>query len=342
MKPKEVLKKALDGVVLSKDEIKIIASNAQCSKIYAQKVREGRFLEGEEIIKTNVAQSYLYAKDVINGRWIEGEDIISKDSFYSLNYAQNVLASRFAKGENAISSNGNHSIAYAQKVLKKRFEKGEKEILNSCDGEKLADYAINTIKDRWPEAEDKILNSDGACDYACFFEFRWPEAEPTIIKNPNHSVSYARRIIKGRWPEAEEQIAKSPHHAVAYAKFIEERFELAESTIIENMNHWVVRDYHNNVLKGKRWEKLENFIENFSGKNEKLIELIQMYSDCCTENLPDFMHNRMIAIAITDQDNWTVKQYFSSFEERQNAEKLSIVERFSVERLREIVSSIDE
>lgn len=345
-KPKEILKKAIEGKSLTKDEIEIIASNAQCSKLYAQKVLEGRFLEGEEIIKTNPCQSYLYAKDVIRGAWKEGEKTIAKDSFYSLNYAENVLYGRFPKGEEAIASNGHYSFAYAKSTIRGRFEKGEKAIIEGCSGQELAYYAKNIMESRWPEAEEKIIKDPaGACDYACDFEFRWPEAEAEIIKNADYSVRYANCVLNGRWPEAEENISKNSNASTKYASNLKERFELGEEIIIKDAlegNCWNLKNYLSQVLDGNRWDKLEAAIENYEGDDERLIELIETYSNSVSIKLPDFMHNRMIALAITNANDWSVKRYFSSLEEREDNEKLFLVKRFSLDRLREILSSINE
>lgn len=343
-KPKEVLKKALSGKVLTKEEIKVIASNAQCSKIYAQKVLEGRFIEGEEVIKTNAAQSYLYAKDVILGEWKDGENIISKDPLYALRYAQNVLRNQFPKGEKAIATNGDYSYEYSRIVG--RFEKGEEAIIKDCSSHFLCQYAINALKNRWPEAEEKILkdkdSASAACLYACHFSFRWEEAEKKIIENARLSVDYAREVIRGRWEEAEKTIATCSDSSVQYAKIINERFVLGEDGIIQDENIWTIRNYLGDVLNGNRWDKLENYIENYSGPEDKLIELIDLYGNCVSVKLPDFMHNRMLALAITNSSDWSVRRYFDSLEERENQEKLLLVRRFSIEKLKEILSKINE
>lgn len=345
-KPKDILKKALDGASLTNEEVSIIAKNPQCSKLYAQKVLDGRFVEGEEAIITNTAQTYLYAKDVIRGPWKKGESTLANDSWYALEYARNVTGARFPKGEKEISKSGKSSLEYAKTVIRGRFELGEKSILEQCSPEEVCYYSTILMDEKWPEAEEKILKSSSACcDYCCKFQYKWPEAELKIMESPISCVQYAALVIEGKWPEAESIIAQDAQSSIRYAKNIEERFEKGEDTIIKSLaliNSWELPDYIRSVLNGERWEKLENFIENFSGDEENLISLIDQYSSSIKVKLPDFIHNRMLALAITNSDDWNVQRYFDSLETREDNEKLNLVKRFSVEKLKEILSSINE
>lgn len=346
-KPKDILKKALDGASLTDEEISTIAKNPQCSKLYAQKVLDGRFVEGEEAIITNPAQTYLYAKDVIRGAWAKGEDALANDSWYALEYARNVTGARFPKGEKEISKSGKSSLEYAKTVIRGRFELGEKSILEQCSPEEVCYYSTILMDEKWPEAEEKILKSCSACcDYCCKFEYRWPEAELKIMECPIGCVRYADLVIGGKWPEAESVIAQDARSSIRYAKNIEERFEKGEDEIIKffasNDSSWEVTDYIKSVLNGERWEKLENFIENFSGDEEILSTLIEQYSSSVEVKMPDFIHNRMLALAITNSNDWNVQRYFDSLETREINEKINLIKRFSLEKLKEILSSINE
>jgi hypothetical protein len=342
-KPKELLNKAIDlelrGQYLDPAEIKIIATNAQCSKLYAQKVLHGRFYEGEEVIRSNLAQTYLYAKDVIEGKWAEGEEILAKDAYYSCEYAKNVLFGRFIKGEKAIAKSGEHSAFYAITVINGRFEKGENAILEESPAVVLDEYSRECIKGRWPEAEPKLLKDiSSACSYACYHKFRWEEIESEILKNPDLAIDYAENVIEGSWEEAEDIISTDAGCAMRYSRLIDERFEKGEDSIIKNNDSWQIRSYIQDILKGHRWEKLECFIENSNLTDEEQAELIRDYADAVGFQMPDFIHNRMLALGLVDEcEDWRIKRYFQSLEEREENEKSLLIKGFSLERLKEIL-----
>jgi len=363
-KPKEIVKSAMDGKLLTKEEKSIVASNAQCSKIYAEKVLQERFIEGEEVIKTSASQTYLYAKDVIKGRWKEGEDTLSKDAHYAVKYAANVLFGRFPKGENEIAKNPKAAYQYAV-ARSARFEKAEQKMIEELPAMDLVEYSLSIIGGRWPEAEEKILKSSRsessvyspstssysspACHYACGHEFKWKEAESEILKNPVESSEYAIHALQGRWEEGEEIISTCGSSSLNYALYLEQAFEKGEDAIINLIveeNSWssnhLINNYVGRVLHGKRWLKFESFIDKANIDDEQLIPIIQYYSDNVNAKLPDFIHNRMIAAAISNPEDWGIRKYFDSLEEREDNEKLILVKRFSLDQLREILSSVND
>lgn len=340
MSPKTLLNKALDGKKLNSSEIKIISKHPQCAKLYAQKVLENRFPEGEEAIKTNAFQSYLYAKDVIRSRWKDGEKIISTNAKCSFEYAHNVLLDRFEKGEEIISKDAYYSFEYATKVLRNRFIKGEPIILGS-DPITIANYCVCLNTGRWKEAEEIIIkDAVAASRYACHYEFEWSEAEKIILTDANATINYVREVKKQKWPEAEEILSTDSGCSLLYAVFTEEKFEKGEDAIISLIKSgdiYSIRSYITGALSGKRWEKLEDFIENFTGHDEELLAIIQKYAESVDGILPESIHNRMIGFGITTKD-WRINQYFRSIEDRVNQEKLGLVDRFSLDQLKEIIN----
>jgi hypothetical protein len=71
---------------------------------------------------------------------------------------------------------------------------------------------------------------------------RWELEE--LAKDPEQSLIYAERVLKGRFPEAEPAIALNHEVAYAYAKgIIKGRFPEAEQAFLANHSDWGSRNY---------------------------------------------------------------------------------------------------
>jgi hypothetical protein len=101
-----------------------------------------------------------------------------------------------------------------------------------------------------------------------------PELENIISQDARYSYAYAREIIKSRFQLGEKLISQNPTYSYYYAlNILRDRFKLGEKSISQNTEYSY--RYAQNIIKGK---------------------------------LPEFMHNKMIAYAIIN-DEWA-KDYF--------------------------------
>lgn len=305
---KEILQNALHYHKLSKKEIAILATNAQCSRLYAEKVLYGAFAEGEDAISKSAAQSYLYCRDVLSTRFKLGEEAISKSSYYATEYAINILRKRWPKGEAAILTNAVCAAAYASKI----------------------------IRGRWEEAED-IISTDGeaSLEYAKIVK-RFEKGEDAISKNAELSVDYAK-IIGGRFEKGEDAIAKDQYNILEYACFIEQRFEKGEAFILsEGEYSWNSIRYATDVVKD-RWIELENKILE-SNDND----LLHDYALKMTEigiKMPEEIHNRLLMMGITE--DLDMEGYFRSLKELEDKRKLDLITHLTVDQLKDILSKIN-
>lgn len=107
---------------------------------------------------------------------------------------------------------------------------------------------------------------------------RWKEGEDIIKTDPESALAYAQDIIKGRWKEGEDIIKTDPESAVCYA--------------IE-------------MIKG-RWKIAEEFIKTDPVSSYYYAQIV------IKGQLPQDMHNSMIAHGIIDPKNKYVKTYLKS------------------------------
>jgi hypothetical protein len=92
------LNKLKRGIKLSEEEIYFLEKaisrySPDHSYWYANRIIEGRFIEGEEIISKSSTYSYFYAVDVIKGRFVAGEDAIFKDKDITRHYCRLLMNS---------------------------------------------------------------------------------------------------------------------------------------------------------------------------------------------------------------------------------------------------------
>lgn len=133
-------------------------------------------------------------------------------------------------------------------------------------------------------------------------EGRWEKAEKTIAKDIYYSYHYARDILKSRFKLAEKLISQDPEYSYKYARnILKKRWVLGEDSI--SKNSCFSYEYAKNVLK-KRFTKGEESISNSSKYS--------LFYACFVveDKLPIKMHNKMIAMAIENQEDIYIKKYF--------------------------------
>jgi len=86
-----------------------------------------------KVLKSDAQCAYLYAFKILNKRWEEGEKAIVKDPGYAIDYAKNVLKSPFLEAEKNIAKDREYAFIYSREVLKKRFLRAEKLISSELD-----------------------------------------------------------------------------------------------------------------------------------------------------------------------------------------------------------------
>jgi uncharacterized membrane protein (UPF0127 family) len=180
-----------------------IAKDDRYSYRYARDVINGRFELGEQVIATNAETSYRYAKEIIKGRFELGEPAIAKDSYYSGAYAKNIIKGRWKLGESAISKDSQFSLGYAAEVIKGRFELGEPAISRSA--KYSYEYSTNAIKSRF-ELGESVISRDSFYSYHYaknVLHGRFELGEDAIAKDVRNSYFYAIEVIKGRFPLGE-------------------------------------------------------------------------------------------------------------------------------------------
>lgn len=87
-----------------------------------EKLRMGRFPEGEPAIATDPYSAVQYAKHVIQGRWPEAEPVIATDPMSAYYYSKSVLKGRWPEGEPAIAKDPDYSILYLELFPQAKLE----------------------------------------------------------------------------------------------------------------------------------------------------------------------------------------------------------------------------
>lgn len=124
---------------------------------FANRIVDGRWQRGEDVIATSPKYTYLYAKDCLkNERFPKGEPAIAKHAGASVLYAANIIGGAFPMAEDSIIKNHRTSYEYARHALKKAFPKGENAI--STDAESSYNYAVIVLGERFPEGEPAIAS----------------------------------------------------------------------------------------------------------------------------------------------------------------------------------------
>ena len=90
-----------------------------------EKLRMGRFPEGEAAIAKDPYWAYMYARHIIKGRWPEAEATIATDPGWAYGYAVNVLNGRWPEAEAVIATDPLYVINYAKYVIKGRWPEAE-------------------------------------------------------------------------------------------------------------------------------------------------------------------------------------------------------------------------
>lgn len=125
---------------------------------FANRIVEGRWERGEDVIATSPKYTYLYAKDCLkNERFPKGEPAIAKHAGASVLYAANIIGGAFPMAEDSIIKNHRTSYEYARHALKKAFPKGESAI--ATDAESSYNYAVIVLGERFPEGEPAIASN---------------------------------------------------------------------------------------------------------------------------------------------------------------------------------------
>lgn len=158
---------------------------------YCNKFIKGRWKELEEkLIEFKLSNlCYLYAERVLEGRWVEGEDVIALSAESSVDYAE-FLGCRFEMGEGVIMRDPVFAVRYAERVLEGRWVSAESFILG--DVENAIEYC-SLIGDRWLELESRIIHNVNFCmRYVRNVRRRFPEFEKRLVglKSPNKIVQY--------------------------------------------------------------------------------------------------------------------------------------------------------
>jgi len=164
--PKYAVQKARRGKKLNRWEIEELATDAEQSVIYAQKVLKGRFPEGEPAIAQNIPLALDYARDIMNGRFELAEPNMISNLDWSSN--RTPIMNYFVK-------NG-----VANKEIERRIL--ERESMH------IPEYAAKCMGGRWPEAEPVLLRN------------------MALLQNISNVHKYHRDVIKDRWPELEDRI----------------------------------------------------------------------------------------------------------------------------------------
>jgi hypothetical protein len=80
----------------------IIRRDIRSAVLYAQYVKQGRYLDAEQTIMTSPMYAYLYALKIIKDRWPEAESYIMKDPKWAYRYAVDVIEGRWYGAERHI------------------------------------------------------------------------------------------------------------------------------------------------------------------------------------------------------------------------------------------------
>lgn len=159
-----------------------------------------------------------------------------------------------------------------------------------------------------------------------YTEIIYNTCEKTILQDPTLALSFILQVTKKKYKKAEKILSTNIHTAYKYALFIKQRFRIAENIISQDPEYAFY--YAKDVLK-KRWKKAEKTISQnvvFSYRyaedvikkrfilGEKKISINPEYSYYYAINiikgkLPTKMHNKMLAYAINENNNF-VEKYF--------------------------------
>ena len=92
----------------------------------------------EHLLARDPQIAYLYALKVLNGRFVEGEEAISRSPEWAVRYARFVLERRFKIAERFIAQDTRWAYEYAIKVVKDRLPKGMHRRMKSMAGDHFA------------------------------------------------------------------------------------------------------------------------------------------------------------------------------------------------------------
>jgi len=217
------------------------------------------------------------------GRWYDAEKLITNPSSIFF-YAQDVIGGRWKEKESVIAKDPRHAVLYAQEVIKGPFPEAEKEILESPWYYEYFTFATGASRSLASQLASQFPSDMTVGEVLKIIDNgRNADFEKKLLSsthNQSKAVWYAVNVLKGRWPEMEEKIKKSPKWSVAYAR---------------------------DVLKG-RWEEAEKYI------SKKDNYLAQYGIEVIKGKLPDVLHNRMIAAAMRNSKDRSVKSYFEMLE----------------------------
>lgn len=185
MTPKEAYKEAVSTGIRSRGLEKVIAMDAEYSRLYARHFLKGPFPAGEKSIMKEPFQAFLYCKDVIGQRWYDAEGTIMKNPHAAYRYALEIIGGRWEDAEKHIMKSATWAGAYAEGVLKGRFRKAEDAI--ASEEAPAEDYFHCVIRGKWRDwSEDEICRSASwMYYYARCLGYQLPE--------PLHSKLLARR-----------------------------------------------------------------------------------------------------------------------------------------------------
>jgi len=176
-----------------------------CQPRYAiKKARNGIPLTRWELggIADNPSYALEYALHVVRGRWELGEAAILRSANTAFSYACNVLGSRWEAGEEVISSCAHSSLAYASEVVRGRWELGEAAILSEF--EVALKYVKNIVRGRWAPLEEKVLSFVRRGK-----KWRWESSSDVV-------VNYLKAVGRPRWPELEDVLMEKNRAQVMY------------------------------------------------------------------------------------------------------------------------------
>ena len=212
----------------------------------------------------------------------------------------------------------------------KGLHPAEKMLLCRCNPAVWISYIQETGKGRWIEAEHRLLErrslygeTGGILQYATeVIGGRWREYENCLIEETlaasddeddlEDIVEYAERVIKGRWREVEDFILVDVlgNSGLPYAQnVIKGRWPAYENMLLKGRwDDCVI--YSAEVIRG-RWQELE---DRLAGAGDTLTPgtLWEYASRVVNSRLPEELHNRMLAFAITSHNDPDIKRYFST------------------------------
>jgi hypothetical protein len=180
--PRYAIKKARNGIPLTRWELGGIADSPSHALEYARHVAKGRWEPGEAAIKRNSNTAYCYAC-VLGSRWEEGEEVISSCAHASLGYATDIVRGRWELGEAAILGEFSVALKYVQNVVRGRWAPLEEKILSVVRRGK---------KWRWESSSDVIVKYLKAVGRP-----RWPELEAVLMEKNRAKTTYLYAVLTG-------------------------------------------------------------------------------------------------------------------------------------------------